>query len=137
VGCQGRVLEPEGGGMIFCAKNEDGVPTWKLVLEGKKTVTRRLKPMPVGKEFAIQPGRGKKAVARGKVISCIKHIDWVKSIFPKASTTLQLRNFQFIEVHKEGFKVWQGLINWFEEHKININDTYRIEFELIPEDNNG
>lgn len=57
--------------MIFIAKNEDNIPTWKLAKNGKKVVTRRLKPMPIGKEFAIQPGRGKFAVCRGKVISCI------------------------------------------------------------------
>jgi len=45
--------------MIFIAKNEDDIPTWKLALEGKKRVTRRMTPLAVGKEFAIQPGRGK------------------------------------------------------------------------------
>jgi len=121
--------------VIFCAKNEDGIPTWKLVLEGKKTVTRRLKPMPIGKEFAIQPGRGKKAVARGKIIGCEKTTYWWwdslnrlidEPFYPRRKNWFLVR-----EARKEGFKTWQGLLDWFAEHKININDTYRIEFELV------
>jgi len=122
--------------MIFCAKNEEGIPTWQLVLKGKKTVTRRLKPMPIGKEFAIQPGRGKKAVARGKVISC-----WESKIFRDiAYEVLGLRNkyspeisekFHQREAVKEGFESIEGLLSWFFDKGININDTYRIEFEVI------
>jgi len=124
--------------VIFCAKNEDGIPTWKLVLEGKKTVTRRLKPMPIGKEFAIQPGRCKKAIAKAKVISC-----WDSKTFRDiAYDVLGLRNkyspeisekFHQREADKEGFKSIEGLMEWFFEHNINIKDTYRIEFELIKE----
>jgi hypothetical protein len=125
--------------MIFCAKNEDGIPTWKLVLEGKKTVTRRLKPLPVGKEFAIQPGRGKKVVARGKVVDC-QHtwswwLDWMLGQLDQKwlsmPFTYKKRKFLTKEAHKEGFKSWEGLIIWFKEHKIDINNTYRIEFELL------
>jgi len=116
--------------MIFCAKNEDGIPTWKLVLEGKKTVTRRLKPLPVGKEFAIQPGRGKKAVARGRVLSC-----WISHEydFYQGDYRTSLRYLEE-EAQKEGFKTWKGLTAWFVKHYININDTYRIEFELIKKE---
>ena len=40
--------------------------TYKLVLAGNKTHTRRLKRprMTVGKSYAVQPGRNKKSVAR-------------------------------------------------------------------------
>jgi hypothetical protein len=126
--------------VIFCAKNEDGVPTWKLVLEGKKTITRRLKPMSIGKEFAIQPGRGKKAVARGKVIDCWNskvHEDYffigLEYITQKKKVEADRLAYCDVEAALEGFKTWQGLRNWFFKHKININDTYRIEFKLIKE----
>ena len=49
--------------MIFCSKNEDGIPAWQLVLNGQKDVTRRTKPLPIGRIFAVQPGRGKKQYA--------------------------------------------------------------------------
>lgn len=130
--------------MIFCAKNEDGIPTWKLVLEGKKTVTRRLKPMLVGKEFAIQPGRGKRAVARGKVTLCCNS----KAYKANAILLMRYTNIDYLvatiqafleeEARKEGFKSYEGLLVWFVNHKININNTYRIEFEVIEkyEDSN-
>jgi hypothetical protein len=120
--------------MIFCAKNEDGIPTWKLVLEGKKTVTRRLKPISIGKEFAIQPKRGKKAIARGKVIKCEPHTDFRdrNKWFFKEHYLLDVPDFD-IEAYREGFKTWQGLLNWFKEHKIDINNTYRIEFEVLKQ----
>jgi hypothetical protein len=127
--------------MIFCAKNEDGIPTWKLILEGKKTVTRRLKPMPIGKEFAIQPGRGKKAIARGKVIDCHLHLDWELLAFSHIkdlngiidSNQEKMRIYQ-LEAEREGFTSFHGLFNWLRKNLININDTYRIEFELVKED---
>ena len=63
--------------MIFCAKNEDGIPTWKLVLAGEKIVTRRMKPMQIGKTFAVCPGRGKKAVCRAEVTDCqLSKVHW-------------------------------------------------------------
>lgn len=117
--------------MIFCAKNEDGVPTWKLVLEGKKTVTRRLKPMSTGKEFAIQPGRGKKAVAKGKVIDCKNHIDWCLELANKSIEDGENYLDTQKEAEREGFNSWIGLFIWLREHRINIDDTYRIEFEVI------
>jgi hypothetical protein len=129
--------------VIFCAKNEDGVPTWKLVLEGKKTVTRRLKPMPIGKEFAIQPGRGKKAVARGKVINCEVTFnwwfDWVGKNMFNPFFKYKKRQFLKREAYKEGFKTWKGLSDYFHQENKGlivktISGTYRIEFELVKED---
>ena len=119
--------------MIFIAKNEDGIPTWKLALEGKKTVTRRLKPLPVGKEFAIQPGRGKFAVCRGKVVSCMPsfiHFNFFRY-------EMNVREYKESEAHKESFVSWRGLMRFFQDKKINFADTSRIEFELIRKASNG
>ena len=113
--------------MIFVAKNEEGEPTWKLALERRKTVTRRLKPLPVGKEFAIQPGRGKFAVCRGRVVSCIhslKHFDLERPYS-------YLESWKQNEAHKEGFNSWDGLMRFFQDKKIQFRDTFRIEYELI------
>jgi hypothetical protein len=35
------------------------------------------------------------------------------------------------EAKREGFQTWSGLENWFSTRKMNINDTKRIEFELV------
>jgi len=112
--------------MIFIAKNEDGEPTWKLALEGKKTVTRRLKPLPVGKEFAIQPGRGKFAVCRARVITLCTSMDHFHK-FGYDSLTLYKKQ----EANKEGFNSWDGLMQFFQKNKIQFMDTYRIEYEII------
>lgn len=106
--------------MIFASVNEGGVPAWKLVLQGKKTVTRRLKPLEVGKVFAIQPGRGKKAVAWARVVSCISQEKWLWD-YPKFED----------DAVKEGFKTWYGVRKWFKQHELDVEKTYRIEFELI------
>lgn len=113
--------------MIFIAKNENGEPTWKLAQDGIKTVTRRLKPLPVGKEFAIQPGRGKFAVCRGKVISCMGSMEHYK----KYSNVRFLKEYKENEAHLEGFNSWDGLMQFFQEKKIQFIDTYRIEYMLI------
>ena len=110
---------------------EDGIPSWKLVQLNQKTVTRRLKPIPVGKDFAICPGRGKFAICRAEVMDCIPHQKWIikKSLFltePNDAVKI-LEN----EAHKEGFGSWGGLLNWFKEKGINIDDTYRIEFKIL------
>ena len=114
--------------MIFCSRNEDGVPAWKLVLENKKTVTRRVKPMAVGKEFAVCPGRGKKAVCRARVVSCMSNYDWIKRI-PAIQSDKEFRD----EAHCEGFGAWETLWDWLGAH-YDIEETilYRIEFEKIP-----
>lgn len=114
--------------MIFIAKNEDGIPSWKLVLEGKKTVTRRLKPLPVGKEFAVQPGRGKFAVCRARVISCMDCKPWYEQEIAEKGNEDLLDE----EANKEGFETWEGLINWFvSKYGEHLPSFFRIEFELI------
>ena len=111
--------------MIFIAKNEKGTPTWKLALQGKKKVTRRMKPLPVGKEFAVQPGRGKFAVCRGRVVSCVNSLDhW-------HGHKGDICSYKESEAHLEGFISWDGLMQFFGKNKIQFVDTYRIEYELI------
>lgn len=114
--------------MIFIAKNEKGKPTWKLSLEGKKTVTRRLKPLPVGKEFAIQPGRGKFAVCRARVITLCLSVDHFNKF---GYDTGSLLDYKESEAKKEGFKSWDGLMRFFQKKGIQFVDTFRIEYELI------
>ena len=113
--------------MIFIAKNEDGTPSWELVLLRKKIVTRRLKPMAIGKEFAIQPGRGKKAICRAKVLSCENSAEHAA----KRPIWITMKSYYAREAHLEGFKSWNGLIKFFEDRKIHLIDTYRIKFEVI------
>ena len=113
--------------MIFIAKNEEGIPSWKLIQQNQKTVTRRLKPMPVGKDFAICPGRGKFAVCRAEVISCYNS----KEYFNYYRTETKVEEYLENEAHREGFNSWRGLINWFKKRGINIDDLYRIEFKIL------
>ena len=116
--------------IIFRAKNERGEPSWKLAKEGKKTVTRRLKPMEVGKIFAIQPGRGKKAVCHGKAISCMDCAIWYEQEITKNCNEHLLDE----EAKKEGFETWEGLINWLVlKYGEILPDFYRIEFKIVKE----
>jgi len=106
--------------VIFSSKNEDGVPKWKQVLDGTATVTRRLKPVKIGKVYAVQPNRGKKAMCYIRVISCFRTPDF---------TCYRFRPEE--EAKKEGFMTYEGLINFFAGKNIDIMDTYRIEFEVM------
>jgi len=117
--------------MIFIAKNEKGEPSWKLILEDKKTVTRRVKPLPIGKEFAVCPGRGKFAVCRCRVVSCIQHRDWIKSQSTAGAITLFGIPYFNKEARKEGFGSWGGLVKWFNARGQDIETMFRIEFEKI------
>lgn len=113
--------------MIFVAKNEFGTPSCILIQNGTKTVTRRMKPMDVGKEFAVQPGRGKFSICRARVIACdnsMKHFH---------NNTGSLTNYKIKEARLEGFETWHGLMQWFQKHNINFADTFRIEFKLVKE----
>lgn len=116
--------------MIFAAKNEDGIPTWKLALDGEKTVTRRVKPIAVGKEFAICPGRGKYAVCRAKVISCIKSFHHYEFYGWETGDT---QDYKDSEAKLEGFNSWDGFLNFLHKKGILFDDTYRIEFKVIRE----
>ena len=124
--------------MIFSAQNEKEQETWRLILNDRKTVTRRLKSLPVGKIIAVQPGRGKKAICHCKIISCMLHQTWLHSYIPSGLFTM---NEEFItdedktilkkEAKKEGFYTWEGLLQWFNEHDIDIMETYRLELKRI------
>jgi len=120
--------------MIFIAKNEKGEPSWKLILEDKKTVTRRVKPLPVGKDFAVCPGRGKFAVCRCKVVSCIPHRDWLKSLHVASNTGgYVVYGIPFFdkEARKEGFEKWFSLVKFFNERDQDIESMFRIEFKKL------
>jgi len=116
--------------MIFCSRNEDGEYAWKLIMEGRKTVTRRLKPIVVGKVVAVQPNRGRKAVGYIRITSCMLSTEWVFAM-KGLNVCSELALLQ--EANREGFGCWQSLIAWFSNHKplIRLDDTYRIGFELI------
>lgn len=116
--------------MIFISKNEDGEPAWQLILDGRKTVTRRLKPVSVGKVLAVQPGRGKHAVCHIKVKSCENSFEH----FRRASDPFfALEPWKDHEAALEGFRSWMGLQCWLEEYGIKFWKTFRIEFELVKE----
>ena len=116
--------------MIFASVNEDGVPAWKQVLSRVKTVTRRLKPLAVGKEFAVQPGRGKKSVCRAVVVSCLRHDTWRKQMLYRANTRVW-SDILLDEARLEGFVSYNGLLDWLESKNVDADKTYRIEFELV------
>lgn len=115
--------------MIFVAKNENGIPTWELAVTGKKTVTSRVNPMDVGKDFAIQPGRGKKSVCRAKVVSCATRLEHygLACLEPDFNMT----SWKQKEAELEGFLSWAGLMRYFEEHNMNFMDLYRIEYDVV------
>ena len=118
-------VEAGGETLIFVARNEDGTPTCSLVEDGIKTITRRLKPLPVGKVVAVQPGRGCFAVCHVRVLSCMNSLEHFR---------LHKKNicgYMKSEAYKEGFVSWRGLMSFFGENKICFNDTFRIEFELV------
>lgn len=109
--------------MIFCSKNEAGVAAWKLVLEGKKTVTRRIRPLQAGKIVAVQPSRKRKAVAKICVLSCIPESRWLRSL-PRKGRERALG----LEAKREGFHTWVGLRKWLDGHNKERKPLYRIEF---------
>lgn len=115
--------------MIFSSKNEDGIPAWRQVLNGTKTVTRRVKPQPVGAIRAVQPGRTKKGVGFIKILSCMDSNKWERKNLSGYGGTVTCSE----EAHKEGFKTWEGLWEWIYAHvKRPLPKLYRIEFVLIP-----
>ena len=110
--------------MQFISKNEDGIPGWRLVLDGKKTITRRTKPETPGSLRAVCPGRGKKAVGRILIISCMDAARWDRD-HPGAEDRQR-------EAEAEGFKSWDGLKAWFIKHYERMPEPlYRIKFKLV------
>ena len=118
--------------MIFSSKNEAGVPAWELVLQGEKTITRRGKFLSPLTQFAVQPGRGKKAVCRAQVVSCMPHREFNHIVSGQSRTDLKLlERLLEDEARMEGFASWRGLLGWLESKHIKIGDTYRIEFAVV------
>lgn len=87
--------------------------------------------MRVGQEFAVQPGRGKKAVCRARVVSIRWHRNWQDGLDPLAAYRGAYDRALKQEARREGFKTWQGVLAWLAAHKIDVNATWRIEFEVI------
>jgi len=108
--------------MIFCSKNERGELAAELVFQGRKTVTRRIKPLPTGKEFVNQPGRGKKALCRCVVLSCVSDKEWCNKYIPKEAEA---------EAHREGFETWEGLWAWIKGKYKIVPELWRIEFKKV------
>lgn len=119
--------------MIFGAKNENDKSTFELVLEKRKTVTRRNsngRQYSVGKDYAVQYGRGKRSAGRIKIISKQPHCDWWDNNIQGLSERDQEVALN-LEGQKEGFVSWEGLINYFIKNKICPYVLTRYEFELI------
>ena len=102
------------------------------ILLGRKTVTRRPavegKPCryQVGRIYAVQPGRGKPAVTRIRVVAVLKE-PWVG---------FWALGFMDKEARREGFDTW----TLFEEAYVAMNGKaalrgpcWRIKFELVEE----
>jgi len=123
--------------MIFCSINERGEDAWYLVINGRKTVTRRLKPVEVGKVFAVQPNRGRKAVGYIKVRSCMLHQTWLRAYVPGGNYWTEgdalAKKIMDDEAKREGFLGYQGFRAWLYSHGIDILKTYRISFEYVGE----
>jgi len=113
--------------LIFAARNENGESTCDLVLDGSKTVTRRLRPVEVGKIRAVQPGRGKHAQGYIRVLGCVNSMDHYWQFAPG----MDLGVFKDQEAALEGFCSWRGLMQYLMDHNVSFDDTFRIEFEVI------
>ena len=119
--------------MIFGVRNEDGERTFDLVMKGKKTVTRRLlngRKYEVYGLYAVQSGRTRKSSGKIKILSRMLHKDWWQErVYPLSDKGKEyiLQN----EAEREGFKSWDGLMNYFKENEIDPMDLIRYEFVLI------
>lgn len=114
--------------MIFCSINEKGEHAWQMVMDGRKTITRRTKPQPVGAIRAVCPNRGKKAVCRIKILSCEDDETWFDAIpsGPEKTKTLQE------EARREGFYTWDNVWAWIRnKYGETLPTIYRIEFEKV------
>ena len=110
--------------MIFSAKNEAGVPLWKLVLSGKKTVTRRPKghSYKVDRDYAMQPKRGKTAKCRIRIIRVEDDQEWCARNLPREARR---------EAKREGFKTWEGVWARIASIYEEVPPLDRIEFEKL------
>lgn len=101
----------------------------QAVLEGRKTVTRRLtKGKPcfyrVGQDYAVMPGRGKKQLGRIRISGIVEY----------GSFDTSFEWWSDEEANWEGFENIEELeAYWDELHGPGYRDepVYRIEFELV------
>lgn len=114
--------------MIFSSRDEKGVSACEKILGGTKTVTRRTKPLAVGKEFAVQPGRGKKAACRAVVTGCVFHNEWYASEISPLEGTPRWKEAMLSEAKAEGFESVDCWLDWYPRHGLDVNETFRIEF---------
>ncbi|KKN69176.1 hypothetical protein LCGC14_0443520 [marine sediment metagenome] len=103
--------------MIFRA------PLLDLVLAGKKTQTRRIVHLDpcrylVGRDYAVQPGRGKKAVARIRVLA-------VRKEAVGAITAADARAEGF-DTPQDFRDYWNELYGWYKAERL----VWVIDFEL-------
>lgn len=141
--------------------------TWQAVLEGRKSQTRRLvvpeldtlqngavircgEPprvrWKVGKDYAVQPGRGKESVARIEILSIRREdvrtisdadvkaegfktasdffITWVK-MHDKSVITPIIPDYHTGEI------IWQGVHDYLSTRPAERYDAWAIEFEVV------
>jgi hypothetical protein len=120
--------------MIFCSRNEAGVikADWIASLPvGTRFVTRRGVNLnaDASKTFAVCPNRGKFQVCRAKVISWQPHSYWQSQFYGR--NEFGWNPLMQKEAELEGFKTVEGWLAWYPAHKIDINETFRIEMERI------
>ena len=114
--------------MIFSSVNESGEPAWKMVLDGRKTITRRRNPIDVGTVLGVRATRTGKELGKIRVVSCVPHMDWQRCI---PGDECDILSEWAREVKREGFNSLPGLLDWLTTHGIDIEDTFRIEFEVV------
>jgi hypothetical protein len=116
--------------------------TWQMVISGAKTQTRRL-PQPndrwswitdsepityrndrkqwqVGNTYAVQVGRGKKGIARIRIINI-----WQES---------DVYNISQADIQAEGFETRADFIDTWESMHGDVADAWVLEFELVSVD---
>lgn len=118
--------------MQFSSVNENNEVGAYLILSAHKTVTRRRNLKPVG---AIEPVR---KTRRGSILTYIKILKSLREhelgdCIPRIPWYAEADNLQE-EAKREGFKTWEGLRQWFAEHKISEDGLYRIEFRLATQE---
>jgi len=119
--------------MIFAARNEKDELTCDLVLSGDKIVTRRPgvgRIYKVGKDYAVQRGRGKCSEGRIQILSRIYHYEWVQKTLKDLSAD-EINQVLQEEAEREGFKSWKGLLDYLAKNNTDINNVIRYEFKVI------
>jgi hypothetical protein len=117
--------------MIYSQFNDKGIPLWILVMQGKKTRTRRKHPLTVGKIYAIQKKRCGKGIGYHRIISCELEEEWFERMMHSHSVSGFAKVLQE-EAEKEGFSSWFALrecINGI--YGKTLPKLYVSEFELV------